>query len=277
MLSYLSSTVGYNYLFTSRLSQDKLENVFGIVRQSSGCNDHPTVSQFLVTVNLLSFYNLAKPPRGTNCSPDVVKALLSKAPTSQSSTKAAPLLNIIDDLFDHGKVDEVEEAIDTVLFKNDHAGYIERKSNAALIYYAAGYVARKTIAKNACPLCASCLCVTPNDANMDASSHFTAHFDNGGLVYPSSALSTAVKLIEDEFTIFFSKNILHEESLLDFAKCLRSLSLPQLGCSSHEKENLSEVVKFYVLLRFRFFVKGLNKEREGQRQRQKLLKLRRCQ
>lgn len=63
-------------------------------------------------------------------------------------------MNIIHDLFDHGKVDEVEEAIDSVLFKNDHAGYVERKSNAALIYYAAGYVARKTIARTACPQCA---------------------------------------------------------------------------------------------------------------------------
>ncbi|KAH9360198.1 hypothetical protein HPB48_012089 [Haemaphysalis longicornis] len=48
LLSYLSSTVRNNYLFTLRLSQHKLENFFGIVRQSSGYNDHPTVSQFLV-------------------------------------------------------------------------------------------------------------------------------------------------------------------------------------------------------------------------------------
>lgn len=36
LLSCLGSTVRYNYLFTSRLSLDKLENVFRIVRQSSG-------------------------------------------------------------------------------------------------------------------------------------------------------------------------------------------------------------------------------------------------
>lgn len=95
---------------------------------------------------------------------------MSEAPTSDSSTSgAAPLLNFIDDVFDHGKVDEVEEAFDSVLFKNDHAGYVERKSISALICYAAGYVARKTIAKNAFPQCASCLCVTPNDANRDES------------------------------------------------------------------------------------------------------------
>lgn len=88
---------------------------------------------------------------------------------------------------------------------------------------------------------------------MDESSHFTAHFDNGGLIYPSSTLSTAVKPIENEFTVFLSKNNLHEESFLDFARCLRSLSLPQFAYTNYEKENLFEVVKLYVLLRFRFF------------------------
>lgn len=62
LLSYLTSTVGFKYVLTSRLSQYKLENLFGIIRQPSGCNDHPTVSQFLMTVNLLAFY---KPGRTT--------------------------------------------------------------------------------------------------------------------------------------------------------------------------------------------------------------------
>lgn len=40
LLSYLTKT-GYKYIMTSRLSQDPLENLFSIVRQSSGCNDYP--------------------------------------------------------------------------------------------------------------------------------------------------------------------------------------------------------------------------------------------
>lgn len=73
LLNYLCSSVGFKYLLTSHLSQDKLENLFGIIRQSPGCNDHPTISQFLVSVIALSFYNLARPPRGGTCSPAVVK------------------------------------------------------------------------------------------------------------------------------------------------------------------------------------------------------------
>ncbi|KAH7979019.1 hypothetical protein HPB49_007782 [Dermacentor silvarum] len=77
LLEYFTKSVGYRYLMTSRLSIDPLENFFGIVRQSSGCNAHPSPERFLVTVNLLSFYNLARSVDGANASPDVVSALIS--------------------------------------------------------------------------------------------------------------------------------------------------------------------------------------------------------
>ncbi|KAH7940453.1 hypothetical protein HPB49_000317 [Dermacentor silvarum] len=106
--------------------------LFGI----QGCNDHPTVSQFLVTVNLLAFYNLAKPPRGGNCPPDIVKALLN--PTELCATTGRRLLDRIDGLLDRGSINEAEDAIQSLV--------------------GSGYVARKIIAKNACPQCAGCLC-----------------------------------------------------------------------------------------------------------------------
>ncbi|KAH9382736.1 hypothetical protein HPB48_023292 [Haemaphysalis longicornis] len=275
LLSYLTSTLGFRYLLTSRLSQDKLENLFGIIRQSSWSNDHPTVSQFLTTVNLLAFYNLAKTPRGGNCAPDVIKALLS--PNELHEMTRTSLLDKMDDLLDHGNVGEADDVVQALVSSGDHASYTEKKSNSALIYYTTGYVARKIIAKNCCPQCAGCLCVSKAEASADTASYFTSHFDNGGLVYPSQNLSTAVKAMEDAFTTFFSKNELHETSLLEFSSELQTLLFPQLGCPKHEKEVLSTVVRFYVLLRFRFFVKGLNNEREGKRRRQKFLKMRRCQ
>lgn len=64
LLSYLHAELGYSYLMTSRLSQDKIENLFGIVRLSSGCNAHPTPQQFLTTITCLSYYNLAKSVTG---------------------------------------------------------------------------------------------------------------------------------------------------------------------------------------------------------------------
>lgn len=77
LLQYLTQTIGFKYMMTSRLSTDPLENLFGIVRQSSGCNAHPSPEQFLITVNRLSFYNLARSVDRANAEPDIVSALIS--------------------------------------------------------------------------------------------------------------------------------------------------------------------------------------------------------
>lgn len=74
LLSYLTS-LGYSHLMTSRLRQDPLENMFGIVRQASGCNKHPTPTRFLITMNCISFYSLVKTVRYGNadqCAPNVL-------------------------------------------------------------------------------------------------------------------------------------------------------------------------------------------------------------
>lgn len=60
LLDYLTEKVGFKYLMTAKTSQDPLENLFGIIRQSSGSNDHPTPTQFLITVNCMSFYGSVK-------------------------------------------------------------------------------------------------------------------------------------------------------------------------------------------------------------------------
>lgn len=56
LLKYLTETVGYKYLMTSHLSQDCLERSFGIVRQPSGANDHPTPAQFFVVIRYTFVY-----------------------------------------------------------------------------------------------------------------------------------------------------------------------------------------------------------------------------
>ncbi|KAH6939827.1 hypothetical protein HPB50_021872 [Hyalomma asiaticum] len=76
VLDYLPNCVGYKYLMTSKLGQDPIENLFGIVSQPSGCNSHPTPQQFLITVSCLSFYGLAKSVSNGNAEPGVLTSLL---------------------------------------------------------------------------------------------------------------------------------------------------------------------------------------------------------
>src|SRR5277367_1465594 len=114
LIEYLSK-VGYKYILTSRLNQDKVENLFGIVRQSCGSNDHPTPSEFLNVIQCLSFYNLAKPPRTGNASPEVISALINTSDLKVSETSTIPktvsIQAKIDSLIDFGNLSEAREVI----------------------------------------------------------------------------------------------------------------------------------------------------------------------
>ncbi|KAH7938129.1 hypothetical protein HPB49_020539 [Dermacentor silvarum] len=98
--------IGFKYLMTARLSTDSVEHMFGIIRQFSGCNAHPSPDQFLITVNCLSFYNMAMSVDGENGTPDIINTLLSvddKTPNISS--------NSVDDLLAQVRLEEAEESL----------------------------------------------------------------------------------------------------------------------------------------------------------------------
>ncbi|KAH6921018.1 hypothetical protein HPB50_027994 [Hyalomma asiaticum] len=206
IVQYLCSKCNFKYIMTSKLGQDKLENLFGIVRQSNGTNDHPNPTQFLLTLNALAFYNLAKPPKAGNCRPEVVSSLLDNCRTAEVPRERA--IDSLDKLVDEGNINDAEATLD-FLPPEDHGGYVISKSSSRLTHYIAG--TRKVTAA----------------------------------------------------------------SMSDLASFLEGVELPKLGCGAHNKQLTLRVLKFYVLLRLRFFVKSLNRERSCKREQMKHLKLRR--
>ncbi|KAH7973767.1 hypothetical protein HPB49_005036 [Dermacentor silvarum] len=60
----------------------------------------------------------AKPPRGGNCPPDIVKALLN--PTELCATTGRSLLDKIDGLVDRGSINEAEDAIQSLVGSGEH-------------------------------------------------------------------------------------------------------------------------------------------------------------
>lgn len=184
LLQYLNKSVGYRYLMTSRLSTDPLENFFGIVRQSSGCNAHPSPEQFLVTVNLLPFYNLARSVDGVNANPDVVSALISVDDQEDLPVKPKG----IDEMLAEGMLDEAEVSLEKANGSAQHFFVVE-KSDSRLIYYVGGYVARKCVLQLKCTLCKDNLLVESAKAAAEGlPSSYTEHCDWGGLLYPSGEL-----------------------------------------------------------------------------------------
>ncbi|XP_077529688.1 uncharacterized protein LOC144142191 [Haemaphysalis longicornis] len=261
LLTYLTEKIGYKYLLTPQLSQDPIEKLFGIIRQFFGCNDHPTSAQFLTAVNCLSFYNLVKAPDTGNCAGGALMALVG----------TSDVAGHVDTLLDSGKLDEASKTLKASSIVPDHV-YPEQTSDARLIYYLAGYVARRKILTTKCRDCFEDLLTSAEDADKDISS-FTAFCDNGGLLYPSQELFSFIGALEDSFTLWFSWNKLHRDSISEVIDSLHNL--PLVGCTAHNKALTSSIVKFFMMTRLHFYTKSLNKERASKREKKKHLKLRR--
>lgn len=131
LLKYLTS-VGFKYLLTFRPSQDKLENLFGIIRQYSGNNDHPSPDQFPVTVNCLSFYYLARAPKSGNSQAEMVQSLLSSP--SATNDDVFSLQDIIEDMLEFGDVDGATGVIRSAL-NSYHSSYAVECSDSRLINF----------------------------------------------------------------------------------------------------------------------------------------------
>ncbi|XP_040063511.2 uncharacterized protein LOC120837930 [Ixodes scapularis] len=204
LLDYLTAH-GFSYLMTSRLSQDPLENLFGIVRQSSGSNDHPTPTQFLIIVNCLSFCNLAKVASSGNAEVNEdVSSLLNASDGSTAEAKVAE----IDKQIEAGNLGSAECMLRSV--SSEHKAYVEQKSDSRLIHYMAG------------------------------------------------------------------KTKLCSNSIVDIMLLVESRFRHTIGCSQHASVLTAALVKFYVLTRLHFYVKGLNQSRESRRKKKMHTKISRC-
>ncbi|XP_077494617.1 uncharacterized protein LOC144105343 [Amblyomma americanum] len=94
----------------------------------------------------LSFYSLARSPKGGNVPDGVVESLLS----------VEELLNETDS--EEQKAESRPLRSDAAEVSVDHASYISEQSDARLIYYIAGYMARKRVLSIDCEYCkAACL------------------------------------------------------------------------------------------------------------------------
>lgn len=272
VLEYLTKSVGYRYLMTSRLSTDPLENFFGIVRQSSGCNAHPSPEQFLVTINLLSFSNLARSVDGANANPDVVSALMSVDDKENVPIKPKK----IDEMLSEGRLDEAEVSLEKTKSSMQHFSFVVEKSDSRLIYYVAGYVARKCVLQLKCTLCKDLLLVQSAKAAAEGlPSSFTEYCDWGGLLYPSRELHNFISCLENIFTECFSLRKLHTNSVCDVLAQVKANFLPRnsVGCTEHVREVSVKIISFYILTRLHFLVKGINSSNATKRQRAKHLKL----
>lgn len=261
LLAYLTGKLKFKFLMTSKLCQDPLENLFGIITQSSGSNKHPTPSQFLIIVNCLSFYGLVKCISQGNCESSTLASLLDVEVVEDVET-AEP---------SHTTRETAVEVTDQPSVLNDHCQHVA-KSDSRLIFHIAGYVARKCVLQTKCESWIAILTMQAPDDNFQLA-RYTKYSDRGGLIYPSAQLYGFVRKLEDLFTECFSRCRLHSESILDVLDIIRARLSKDVGCDSHAQAPFKDIVKFYIVVRLHFFVKGVNMDKFGRRERAKHLKM----
>ncbi|KAH7953313.1 hypothetical protein HPB49_007028 [Dermacentor silvarum] len=226
-LEYLTVKMGYQYLMTSRLNQDPLESTFGIVRQCSGNNDHPTPQLFLDTMSCLSFSNLGRLPDKGNVGPNTVQSLLSPKMCRRFSSQKPRLAHELANVPFIGN----EEELNNFSNEDDHAAYISARSDRRLVHYMGGYVARKCVLTLKCTACESHLLVSQEDAG-STTAELTLQCDYGGLLYPSSSLFDFIAFLEDTFTECFSARRVHYDSISDMVEILKAKKVKLLDRAS---------------------------------------------
>ncbi|KAH8018871.1 hypothetical protein HPB51_013551 [Rhipicephalus microplus] len=138
----------------------------------------------------------------------------------------------------------------------------------------AGYVAKKCVEKTGCDTCRTLLLVPASECRADTQAAFTSFCDKGGLLYPSKELFEFVNYLEGVFTGCFSMNRLHADSILDVLSLVKGKD-KIIGCAAHEAEVKAKILRFYIVTRLHFLIKGVNKAKEERRKMAQLLKVRR--
>lgn len=141
----------------------------------------------------------------------------------------------------------------------NHADYAEKRSDARLVYYIAGYVARKHVLSTSCAACRDA-CLVPRDCvPKELPADASKEWDLGGLLYPSESLYRLIQALEIRLTYEFSRTRLHSKAAFSILEKV-STNVPQIGCGEHCLELTKSVVRFFCLTRIHFLSKSLNEE-----------------
>ncbi|KAL3175759.1 hypothetical protein MRX96_000946 [Rhipicephalus microplus] len=174
--------------------------------------------QSIVQERCLSFYSLAKSPRGGSLSPGLLDSLLSAEEALVENEKHDDVVTM----------DAVEVAV-------DHADYVEKRSDPRLVYYIAGYVARKRILSTNCTACRDACLVPKDSVSGEVPADASKEWDLGGLLYPAVSLYHLIECLESRLTREFSRTNLHSKAALSILGKV-STNVPQIGCVDHCQE-----------------------------------------
>lgn len=199
---------GFEYMMTSRLNQDCLENYFSQIRSLGGHNCNPTAYEFHSSFKIACVNILTDIRKNKNCQDDDDSFLIEliKAPSEEK-------MILTDEEFDEVLVN-LESKIDST---EDNFDFVEEN----VIAYLAGYVAKRILEEIKCRSCSSLL--TDQEKKLTNSTIFIyfkqyLHLDiEQGLTYPSSELLKCIMFIIYLCDELFC-DILYKDKVLSITK-----------------------------------------------------------
>lgn len=156
-----------SFLLTSRLNQDPIENLFGVLRRRSGNNTNPSAKEFRRNLQHSLSIRLMKPPDSANCEPDedenlcIVENLFTHGPSDGENTSSKDRETARQLVQDPPTQTESIQPSST-----SEAEHALQPLEDNVICYIAGWLGKKTVDKYSCEKCLNDLLKQDNAMNL---------------------------------------------------------------------------------------------------------------
>ncbi|XP_044756674.1 uncharacterized protein LOC123315151 isoform X1 [Coccinella septempunctata] len=223
--------LGFKSLKTRTLNQDPLENLFGQIRYGCGCNDNPTVQQFIGSLKTQLLNGLVSQSfRGRNCEKDDnelvcnLKSFLNIPPQSleRETVEEASLTN------------EAPQ-ISVEVLSAEIAGEVSSGSPKILsVAYVAGAILKVVKKHICCSLCDSML--TASD--LEPQNLFIMNKEwsdqRSVLLYPSESYTVSIGCGITVLEEFLDESPSHPKVKVTALAVLSTMNFDHLACSEHK-------------------------------------------
>ncbi|XP_054917754.2 uncharacterized protein [Dermacentor andersoni] len=235
----LLGSEGYEFLLTSRLLQDCLENLFSVVRLMKPV---PTAYDLKCALRLVSVSHFLHTPRSTSYELDDREYLV--------------------DLLAHSKKECAESEVDEI--NDTEILFIEEltSTECRILFYLGGFILKGILKSITCPQCKAALLGKPDDqyASLTALKEYVR--DGQNLVYPSADVMKTLKNYEEHFTAVNSwctgKFFTMKSPLRSLIAYLEGIDKPSVNTCMAHKERISKMLTAaYARVRLRIHLRQI--------------------
>lgn len=242
----------FKYVFTTRLNQDSIEGLFGMVRGMNGYNQYPDAMTFKNSIKKVICTGIINYSENANSSPDLSEFVLKLNHVSPSGYLSDKLIRPDEPTLQSEFVPDL---------------------NLQALKYVGGYLAYKVLKQTPCSKCSTLMCDVPNSENVNTENVFIVlkkYEENSRLLEPKNGLWCAVKKMEALFQEYafvlreqkgiqlFFGNLFSEHFQIDFF------------CEEHT-DNKNILFKHFLTTRIRAEVSEMNRRRSMAKSEKKTL------